>query len=332
MKKNLVIILLLVISLSFCHSARAQDKEEVMDHALVLAQSMKKSGIDLDNEYQLIYKAIMSEEKAAEEKEKEKAIEVTQTVESYARFMPSSDVEVMPGEVKVSEAFFEYGFETKVFGKLPVKFSLASKYIGLENTTAVPLPAHLTGISTGIEFTLPFFTLDKTYMRIELNPSFYTDDWSFDTSSFRMPTYIYGIYLPNDKWTFVLGAAVFPDYKEEVLPIIGFIYKPNDKLTFNITSKRPNITYKLNDKIGLFVEGGGTRDEFEVKRASQENVVLLYKETHAGAGLKYRFNEFIQSSFTVGGVFNRTIKYIDGQGKVNVDGGLYTELRLNARF
>ena len=49
-------------------------------------------------------------------------------------------------------------------------------------------------------------------------------------------------------------------------------------------------------------------------------------------GFKYKFNEFLQSTFTVGGVFGRSLKYADHIGKVNVEGGLYTEFRLNARF
>ncbi|MCM8762777.1 MAG: hypothetical protein NC936_03120 [Candidatus Omnitrophica bacterium] len=324
MKKTLVIIWLWMVFFSICCLASAQTKEEAMGHAMALAAAMKKSGIDIGSEYQLIYRMLLP----TEPKEKEGV----QTIESYGRFMPSCDVEAMPGEVRVIEAFSEYNWQVKAFGKLPLKFSLENKYIGLKNTSPVTLPAHLTGLAAGIEVTLPFFTWEKAYMRIGVKPSFYTDDWSFETSAFRIPTYLYAIYLASDKWSFILGVAVSPDYENEVWPVIGFIYKPSDKLTFNIIPKRPNITYKLNERIGLFIEGGGTTDEFEVGRQEKENVVLLYKEKHAGFGLKYKFNEFFLGSFTMGRVFGRTLKYRDSEGKINVKSGLYTELRINIQF
>ena len=85
----------------------------------------------------------------------------------------------------------------------------------------------------------------------------------------------------------------------------------------------------LNDKVTLFAEGGSSfNKEFEVTRNNDKNVVLRYQQSRIGSGMKYKFNKYIQGSLSVGGIFNRSLKYRDEQGKVNIKSGLYTEFRL----
>lgn len=254
----------------------------------------------------------------------------SQELDSYIRHIPSRSVETVPGEIKIIDSGSEYGYEFKAFGKLPVKFSLENRYIGIKDTlTNVDLPSHLIGLTTGLETTFPFFSFNKTYLRIGLNPSFYADDWDFPSSSFRLSTYGFLIYQPNPEWTFLYGIALYPDFDLEILPVLGFIYQPNNKLAFNIVPKRPNITYAVNDKISLFAEGGSSfNNEYEVTRGASKNVVLRYKETHLGTGIKFKLNKYIESSVSAGGIFNRSLRYRDDQGKANIKDGFYTEFRV----
>jgi hypothetical protein len=213
--------------------------------------------------------------------------------DSYFRFVTAQDVEAMSGKVEVSEASSEYSYNLKAFGKLPIKFSLGSQYIGIRETVPLELPAHLTALTTDFETTLPFFHFSNTYLRLGLSPAFYTENWNFTDSAFRIPMRYFLIYQLNEKWTFLYGIAVYPDFESEIFPVLGFIYKPNAKLIFNIVPKRPNITYSLNKRLDLFLEGGSTLAEFEVKRQNEKNVVLRYKEMHLGTGARYKFNKFI---------------------------------------
>lgn len=253
--------------------------------------------------------------------------------DSYIRYMPFRSVEAMPGEVKIIDSGSEYSHEFKAFDKLLVKLSLDTRYIGLENTLRdVELPAHLIGLTIDIEATLLFFNFNETYLRLGLSPSFYADDWDFPASSFRIPSRYFFIYRPSSQWTFLYGVAVYPDFENEVLPILGFIYKPNDKLVFNIIPKRPNITYVFNHRLSLFGEGGSAfNSEFEVTRSHEKNVVLRYREKRLGAGIKFTLNRHTQCSLSSGGAFGRSLKYKDGQGKVNIKNGIYTEFRVEIK-
>lgn len=258
--------------------------------------------------------------------------EAPQNIYTYIRYMPERKVKAQEGKVTLIDSDMEYSYNFKAFDKLPVGFSIDQRYMSIKNSTAVELPARLVGLSTGLEATLPFFNFDKTYFRVAVYPSFYGDDWNFPSSSFRMPVHTFLIYQPSEKATFVLGVAVYPDYENVVWPIAGLIYKASDRLTFNLIPKEPNISYMLNDKITLFAEGDISCDEFEVTKDDLKNVVLQYKETHAGAGIKYKFNKFVYSSISVGGVFNRSLKYRDSLGKVDIKSGLYTEFRLEIKI
>src|SRR5580704_16506391 len=79
----------------------------------------------------------------------------TQKLDTYARYVPSRSAQEQSGKVGIIESEFEYAYQLKAFDKLPVKFSIGSQYIGINNSTAVKLPAHLTAATAGIETTLP---------------------------------------------------------------------------------------------------------------------------------------------------------------------------------
>lgn len=250
-------------------------------------------------------------------------------IDYFTKYLPSRKVNAMPGEIGVTESACELSYEWNVLNTLPVELSLEAQYFSINNTTRVTLPSHLNGLTAGIETTLPFFNFDKTYVRVGVSPAFYADTWDFDSSSFRIPFHSFLIYQFNNRWTFIAGVGVFPDFENKILPIAGFIYKPNTRLTFSIVPKNPNVSYVLNPRVTLFVEDGSLLNtEFEVKKDNLENVVLKYNETRLGTGIKYKFNKFIQSAVSVGAIFNRSLEYRDSLGKVDIKNGMYTEFKI----
>ena len=67
-----------------------------------------------------------------------------------------------------------------------------------------------------------------------------------------MKTYL--IYKPSEEFILVGGLSIRPDYDQTVLPLLGVIYKPNDRLSFNRASDDPNISYVLDERATAFVE------------------------------------------------------------------------------
>ncbi|MDD5730363.1 MAG: DUF6268 family outer membrane beta-barrel protein [Candidatus Omnitrophica bacterium] len=257
----------------------------------------------------------------------------TITSEAYVKYIPPGEVQDSSGKIGIVELEHEFDYHFKAFGELPVKVSVDTLYIGINSSAELELPAHLTGAGANIETTLPFFGFNETYLRLGLNPSFYSDNWDFRSTAFALPIHTCLIRVLNDKWTLVGGIAVYPGFEESVFPVLGFIYRPNDRLTFNIVPQRPNITYSLNEKTSVSLEADAFLDEeFNVGRKDKKNAVLEYKEISFGGGIKYKFNRYIECSVSTGAVIDRSLKYRDTLEEVQVKDGLYTQLRVEIKI
>ncbi|MDZ4242456.1 MAG: hypothetical protein U1D99_06505, partial [Candidatus Omnitrophota bacterium] len=163
-------------------------------------------------------------------------------------------------------------------------------------------------------------------------PTMNTDGWDWEDSALRMPFRSYVIYKPSETFLFVAGVLVRIDYDEEVLPIIGFIYKPNDRLTFNFASDDPHVSYRINEKLTAFWELGFTYDEYEVTRQGKKGVILKYRETSTGAGLRYAVADVVDASLSAGGVFNRKLEYRDGTSWIEPEATPYARAKIDVHF
>jgi len=252
--------------------------------------------------------------------------------DAYFRYVPPRSAGGFDGSVAVAQAAAETSYDFKAFKKLPVQFLVDVGYIGIENTTQVDTPSHLTSVSFDLETTLPFFKLKDTYLRLGLSPSFNSDSWSFSSSDFCLPSRALLIYMPRENLIFVGGIAVYPGYEDKFIPFGGVIYKPNDRLAFNLVPKRANIIYDLTKKWSVFLEGDAMGREFNVKKDGVKGFTLRYKELHAGGGVKFKMNKYFNFYLSSGYMFNRTLKYRDSQGKISVKNNVYTEFRIESSF
>ena len=254
----------------------------------------------------------------------------TQELDSYVRFMPLAGAKSQSGKVGLVASATEYSYQAKAFDKLPVELAVGSKYIGINNSTAVELPARLTTVSFGLQTILPFFNIDKTYFTIGLAPTFSTDNWNFRTNSFHLAQRYFMIYQPTEKLTVICGAEYLPGFKPAVSPIVGVIYKPNERLAFNLIPDNPEISYELDKRWTVFAQGDYTAEEYRVTQNNLKNVVLNYNEMRLGGGLRCALNKNIKGSLAVGSAFNRSIEYRqDSLGKVALNNGFYSEFRLD---
>lgn len=254
------------------------------------------------------------------------------TFENTVRYMPDTDADGMSGSVAITEAMSECRYTVKAGGVLPVTFALAHGYAGIENSSPLELPSHLVALKTDIETTFPFLSFENTYLRVGVGPSFFADSWSFATSDFRITSRAVLIHKRGERWVYIAGLAFYPDYETEVFPVFGFIYRPSDRLSVNLTPRSPRVLYDVSDRLSLFIEGGTSGGEYEVKKGDLKSAVLKYTNLRAGTGATYRISRTVAASFSCGGVFNRTFKYRDSLGKVNLKDGMYVEARLTASF
>lgn len=251
-----------------------------------------------------------------------------------SRHIYSSDIEATDDDIDITSTKFDLTYKFKVAGELPVDISLDVGHKDINADTSVDLPSHLgsrrLGLST--KFPAPFVSDDRFFMGIDILPTLNTDNWDWKSGAFRIPFRGYLIFKESDDFILVGGVTVRPEYEREVIPLIGLIYRPNDRLAFNLASDDPNISYKLTDATLLRWEFQYAFDEYEVTRGAQEGVILQYQEISSGFGVEHQLNETFKGIVSAGGVFNRQLEYKDGVGKVAPDAGFYTSARLTASF
>jgi len=256
----------------------------------------------------------------------------TATVKS--RNIYESDIDATSSDIHITETSFDYTYKFKAFNELPVEVSLGVIHTDIDEDDPVDIPSHLEsrrfGIST--KFPAPLIEDDRFFMGIDIYPTFNSDDGAWESSTFRIPFRSYLIFKDSDDFILVGGISVRPEYEDEVLPVIGLIYRPNDRLSFNLASDNPNITYKINDSTKLLWEFDYTWDEYEVTRDTQTGVVLKYQEIATGFGVEHQFSDHFTGNAVVGSVFSRKLEYKDNVGKITPDAGLYASVHLTANF
>ena len=248
--------------------------------------------------------------------------------------MPPAEVQAQPGEVAVTESSSRIGYETKIRGRLPLAVSFSAAHIDVyqdEAVTAVPLPSHLDAQELDVTGTIymPFIDRDDVYLRVGVTPAFYTDG-DFDSGAFRLSSRIFGIYRPDERWTWVAGLIARPDFDREVVPVLGFIYRPDERWEVNFASLSPSVSFRASDRVTWFTLVRLLSAEYEIE--NQGGRVLRYRGWSAGAGIRYRIADAVQVQTSLGGAFNRRFEYEDGEGKVVLDDGVYADIRVTAEF
>lgn len=257
------------------------------------------------------------------------------TPKIQTRYMLETDAKGQSGDVQITQTKAYVKFEQKAWDKMPIELRLNTKHTDIKDTTAVDLPSHLEGRSIDVGVKLPFFLVnsDTLFLGVDVSPTMNTDGWDeWASGAFRIPFRVYAIYKESEKFIFVLGANIRPEYDSEVVPLIGFRYIPNEQWEINFATSEPYIAYKLNDTTKVKVEVGFESDEYEVTRGSQKGVVFSYQEASAGVGVEHEFTEHFRAALSVGGVFARQLEYVDGNGKVDPEPGAYVSLALTGRF
>lgn len=251
-----------------------------------------------------------------------------------SRHIYPSDIKATDGTIDVTTTEFDLVCKFKVAGQLPVDISLDVGHMDINADTPVDLSSHLESRRLGFstKFPAPFIADDRFFMGLDIFPTLNTDSWDWKSGAFRIPFRSYLIFKESDDLILVGGVSVRPEYEREVIPLIGLIYRPNDRLSFNFASDDPNISYQLNDATLLRWELQYAFDEYEVTRGAQEGVVLQYQEISSGFGIEHQFNETFKGTVSAGGVFNRRLEYKDDVGKVAPETGFYTSARLTASF
>lgn len=253
-----------------------------------------------------------------------------------SRYIVESDIEQQAGQLAIAESKFSFEHEFKLENGMPISISFRNRHTDIDgDVPAVYLPSTLEArsLGLGVKFPAPFTQSENYFIGLDVSPSMNTDGWNRSASSaFRIPGRAYLIYRRDENLMLIAALSIRPDFDTQIFPIIGFIYKPNDRLAFNFASDNPNVTYRVSDKTKLFAELDMVNDEYELTRSPNKGRVLIYRQYSSGFGIEHQFAPAVTGMLSTGYVFSRSIKYEDGIGKIEPEAAMYVKAKIQIRF
>ncbi len=165
------------------------------------------------------------------------------------------------------------------------------------------------------------------FVNLAVAPGYYADDHSFDSDdALRLNGRAVAVYDPTPELKWVIGATYVHGGWAKVVPVAGFIYEPNDDVSYELVFPRPRTAWRLPmspvpgrdeywfyvlgefaNAIWAFEQNDGTPDML----ASRDFRIILGLERKIIGGLSHRIE--------AGYVFNREIKLASDGDEIDMD-------------
>ncbi len=181
---------------------------------------------------------------------------------------------------------------------------------------------------------------DKWALQFEADPGVYSDLEDIDIEDFNVPLSFRALYFqrPNLIWTLALIGNIKSEFP--VVGGVGLRWNPTDKTTIDIVLPRPQIAYRVSERLSVFAggefKGGGYRvaENFgsRVGRPDLNDVDVFYREARAGAGLKWQITEKIGAVIEGGWVIDRRFTFRDRDLQFNGDGAGYFQVAIRGAY
>jgi hypothetical protein len=214
-----------------------------------------------------------------------------------------------------------------------------SRYAFDSQNPSAPIPDVLNAVD--IQLGADVQLSSALLMRMEIHPGFYG---TFDDISFRdinIPLVAGLSYFVSADLILTAGVSVDPNSHIPVIPAVGVHWKLSDRWTIDGVAPRPQLQYRLSDKVILFA-GADVREttfrmdnEFGTSRGTPvlNSAILDYWEIRGGGGLTWSVYKGLKLDMEAGFVPYRRFDFYRADIKaVSSDWFPYVRLGLSAKF
>jgi Domain of unknown function (DUF6268) len=227
--------------------------------------------------------------------------------------------------------------EIPVNGKWFVPVGISSQNLFLDTIVNTPIPdeVHTLGLGVGAGYRLN----GQWTLAGSIGPRFYrVSDVEGDSVGIAGMVRASYIWKPNLRLAF--GVGFHPDSEVPVLPLAGLRWGIRTNLTLNLMWPRPALVYRVDERLNVFVGGGGN---FTVFRADPHlgtvvgeprfnNGLATYRDFHAGLGAEYRLVRGLTLGVEGGYSVGREIDYKRVDQTISFDPGPYCRISLRYRL
>jgi len=195
----------------------------------------------------------------------------------------------------------------------------------LDRPDGSDLPPRLHDVA--IDFSHFRRVTNNWFVNVAVAPGFYADDHSFDSDdACRINGRAVAVYDPTPELKWVIGATYVHGGWAKVVPVAGFIYEPNDDVSYEMVFPRPRAAWRLptspvpgHDEYWFYVLGEFANAIWAFEQNDGTDDMLAYRDFRIMLGLERKIIGGLSHRIEVGYVFNREIKLASDGDEVDMD-------------
>jgi len=215
------------------------------------------------------------------------------------------------GELKMSE--MKFGLTRRVSVKPNFDLSTGLQYLlrDLDAPEALRLPdsLHAVALHLGGEYR----SSDRLTLGIRVTPGLSSDFRSISADDLRVAVALQAKYRVSQALTLTGGLAYTgQSHSIPVLPVIGVLYLPTDKVTLAFGFPRTAIVYKKSRETELFLAAEFAGGEYELHDSTIGADVIRYKDYRAVAGIEFPLLPVAKLNLSGGYAFSRKFEFYEG--------------------
>jgi hypothetical protein len=196
-------------------------------------------------------------------------------------------------------------------------------WVHLTDPDGADLPNDLYALSLRTEFWLK--RGDDWLFQFFIEPGMYTDFDNTGSDSFRLPGQALAFYQYRPAWQIAAGVIYVDREDVTIIPAGGLIYKPNDRLRFDLIFPRPKLAVRygfdpcFENWFYLLGEWGGS--SWAVERPTGDDVVT-YRDFRILLGMEQKRKDSFSWLFEAGIAMGREVEFRSDVGNYEGDPSL----------
>jgi hypothetical protein len=230
-----------------------------------------------------------------------------------ATWLPGRTVDTADAVGKLRMSEVKFGLTRRLSIKPNFNLSTGLQYslrdIDAPEALRLPDSLHTVALHLGGEY----HASDRLTLGIRVTPGLSSDFRSITTDDLRVPVALQAKYRVSQALTLTGGLAYTgQSHSIPILPVIGVLYLPTDKVTLAFGFPRTAIVYKKSRETELFLAAEFAGGEYGLHDSAIGADVIRYKDYRAVAGIEFPLLPVAKVNLSGGYAFSRKFEFYEG--------------------
>ena len=225
-------------------------------------------------------------------------------------WLPRSDSSDAGGRVGMSEAKVKMARSFQVTGRLSLTPEITYSELQVSAPFAARLPESLQTVSLGLRGDYRWSP--KLSYSLLFAPGLAGDFRQIGADDLRVRLGFSARYNASDRLTLLGGLIYQEGYRSlPVFPIIGALYRPNERWTISFAAPRPGVSYARSRDLRLHLGAEFFGGEYQLHEARLGAQVIRYRDFRALGGAEFTVFKQLKGDFAAGYAFARRFTFYD---------------------